>query len=299
MFSTGTYTRQCHIYTYMTLLIHINKIWMYKPAQHTHNTSVDYVLIFHINRIWKGLLAYVTYRWSRRHHDSTGWHWVQLCGIPELMRSMWSPPPCTLSPSTTTVVNFPQLHSIRRRCVDTSRNRELGLYPLIEQLLLEVIATYEANTTVPQKFSVHLPFVILETNWSGPNFMTDFCLALMKVNVRFFHCIFNIYIVQYVRTSVNTPCIYTPDSIHSSWVTLHEFSALQFCSTLQLLLDGCHSQICMHFAPIRTHKVVWLYMAECHVVFIIIVVCAVPGFIHIPKKISPIGELPLALLARH
>ena len=61
------------------------------------------------------------------------------------------------------VVNFPRLHSIRR-CVDTSRNRELGLYPLIEQVLLEVIATYEANAMVPEIFSVHLPFVVLETN---------------------------------------------------------------------------------------------------------------------------------------
>ena len=96
--------------------------------------------------------------------------------------------------------------------MDTSRNRELGLYPLIEQVLLEVIATYEANATAAaraaEKFSVHLP---LETNASGPNFMTDFCLALMRVNVRSFHCIFNILSVHH---------IYTPDSIYSSWVTL-------------------------------------------------------------------------------
>ena len=121
--------------------------------------------------------------------------WLALCavcGIPEVMRSMWSPPPCTLSPlspSTANVVNFPLLHSIRKRCVDTSSNRELGLYPLIEQLLLEVIATYEASTTTPQKYSVHLPFVVMETNSSDPPFMTDFCLALMRVNVRSFHCI--------------------------------------------------------------------------------------------------------------
>ena len=131
-----------------------------------------------------------------------------ICGIPEVMRSAWSPPKCTLSPSTPNVVKFSQLHSIRRRCVDTSRNRELGLYPLIEQVLLEVIATYEANATAAEKFSVHLP---LETNASGPTFMTDFCLALMRVNVCSFHCVFNILSVHH---------IYTPDSIYSSWVTL-------------------------------------------------------------------------------
>ena len=81
--------------------------------------------------------------------------------------------------------------------MDTSRNRELGLYPLIEQVLLEVIATYEANATAAEKFSVHLP---LETNASGPNFMTDICLALMRVNVRSFHCIFNILSVHHIYT---------------------------------------------------------------------------------------------------
>ena len=120
-----------------------------------------------------------------------------ICGIPEVMRSAWSPPKCTLSPSTPNIVKFSQLHSIRRRCVDTSRNRELGLYPLIEQVLLEVIATYEANATAAEKFSVHLP---LETNASGPNFMTDICLALMRVNVRSFHCIFNILSVHHIYT---------------------------------------------------------------------------------------------------
>ena len=129
-----------------------------------------------------------------------------ICRIPEVMRSAWSPPKCTLSPSTPNIVKFSQLHSIRRRCVDTSRNRELGLYPLIEQVLLEVIATYEHSCRE----------ILCPPPARDECFRAEFHDRYLS-RPHESQCTF---LSLYIQHLVSTPYIYTPSSIYSSWVTL-------------------------------------------------------------------------------